>query len=286
MDTPHRNIGILLTAAGALGFSTIILFTRSISGIGAFSIAFFRALSSFVFFSALSLHYREIWHLKQYRPVVQYVIGLGISMSATGMLYIYAVQHTTAANAVLLNNTSVIYIALLAPWLLHEARPKHTWLSVGLALAGVTCIANPAKLALQREQLTGIGAGVLSGITLATTMLLSRKVREYVSGITQIWWSAAIATLMTWPWGASTPWPAILPNLPYLIALGVFAQGIPYLLYFLGLRYANAQVVSLVALLEPVGGILIGISIYHEIPDTTGIIGIILILTSILLVAR
>jgi drug/metabolite transporter (DMT)-like permease len=68
--------------------------------------------------------------------------------------------------------------------------------------------------------------------------------------------------------------------------LGVLAQGLPYMLYFLGLERIPAQVVSVVALLEPVSGIMIGMLLYREMPTVVGIAGIFLVLTSIVLVSR
>jgi drug/metabolite transporter (DMT)-like permease len=62
--------------------------------------------------------------------------------------------------------------------------------------------------------------------------------------------------------------------------------GVPYLFYFLGLRRLRAQVASIVALLEPVTGVLIGIFVYREVPDLPGFLGILLVLLSIFLVTR
>ncbi len=75
-------------------------------------------------------------------------------------------------------------------------------------------------------------------------------------------------------------------NWPYLLALGTLALGIPYFLFFQGLKRIRAQTVSIVALLEPVTGVLIGTLLYREIPSVAGWIGIALILASIVLISR
>ena len=92
--------------------------------------------------------------------------------------------------------------------------------------------------------------------------------------------------LLALPWAFQVSWSLLVQNLLPLIALGVLAQGIPYLLYFLGLQHVNAQIVSVIALLEPVGGILIGILLYQEIPGPIGIAGIVMIFASIILVSQ
>jgi len=282
----ERRRGIALTAAGALGFSTIIIFTRLIQGIPAPSIAFFRALSSFLFFSILRFRSSKNPQIRHDRCAIPRLIGLGTAVGATGMFYVYAVQHTTAANAVLLNNTAVIYVSLLAPYLLKEAHSRYTWISLSLAMIGIVCIANPAELELHSRAFWGVAAAALSGITYTMVMLLSRLLRDQVSGIVQIWWSTGIAALLALPWAFLVSWEVLVQNLPLLVALGVLAQGIPYLLYFLGLQRVDAQIVSIVALLEPVGGILIGIVLYHEIPGAVGLAGIVMIFASIALVSQ
>ncbi|HOU12934.1 MAG TPA: DMT family transporter [Anaerolineae bacterium] len=276
----------MLIAAGAIGFSSIIIFTRLITGLTSPGIAFFRALTSFCFFSALLPWFPVTLQIRRYRSEIIRLVGLGLTVGCTGMLYVYAVRYTTAANAVLLNNTSTVYVALLAPWLLREPRGRYTWPSVGLALAGIICIADPAGLRWASSEFRGIVAGTLSGVSYALTMLLSRRLRGRVSGVTQVWWSTGIAALLALPWAFQAPASVVARNLPYILALGVLAQGLPYMLYFLGLERIPAQVVSIVALLEPVSGILIGMLLYREMPTAVGVVGIFLVLAGIMLVSR
>lgn len=276
--------GVVLVALGALGFSSGIVFNRCIGGLSALNIAFFRALAGFLFFSALLHRHPQSLRVREYHGAVKHLLGLGVAVGLTAVLYIYAVRQTTAANAVLLNNTSMLYVALLAPRLLGEERPRYIWLSLGLALAGIICIANPARLELHATDTRGIIAGALSGITYAGTMLFSRRLRGRVDGLTQVWWSTGVAALIALPWAFNTPWTAFVHNLPFLLALGIIALALPYLLYFWGLERVEAQVVSVVALLEPVSGILIGLLFYQELPGPLGALGLGLVLGSILLI--
>jgi drug/metabolite transporter (DMT)-like permease len=48
----------------------------------------------------------------------------------------------------------------------------------------------------------------------------------------------------------------------------------------------DAQVASIVALLEPVSGVLIGMLLYGEVPTLLGGLGILMILTSIVLISN
>ncbi len=278
--------GIGMVVLGAFCFSLAVLFVRLVDGMDAMAISFYRSLSAFLFFSLLSLRFREPLHFARYRPALPHLIGLGLAMGLTMTLYTYAIQHTTAANAALLVNSAPIYVALLAPWLLKEARPRYTWISLALAIVGIVLITNPAALRLESASFAGIAAGAASGFTYALPMLIGRHLRSRVSSITQILWGSGIAALMLLPFAVRTGMAAALPNLPYLIPLGVISLGLSYLLYFLGLQRVSTQVVSVAALFEPVSGALIGLVVFHEYLTLPGVAGGLLVLVSIYLISQ
>lgn len=250
------------------------------------SIAFFRAFFAFVFFCGLLIWFPQPLQFKKYRSSIKLLVVQGIGIGVTTALYIYAVQNTTAANAALLVNAVPIYIAIVGPWVLKEARPRFTWLSLGLIVIGILAITNLAEMKMNLESLDGILAGVASGMTYTVTMLISRILRGKVSSVTQTWWGSGVAALLLLPWVVRTPWVDIQRNLPVLLPLGIVSLGISSLMYFLALQRVKAQVVSVVAILEPVSGILIGLVLFNEIPTILALIGSLLILSSIYLITR
>jgi drug/metabolite transporter (DMT)-like permease len=251
------------------------------------TIAFFRALFGFLFLCTLVIRFREPVQFAAYRSRMGRLLVLGAFVSMTVSLYTYAIQHTTAANAALLVNSAPIYVAVLAPLALHEARARYTWASLGLAVMGMIFVSNPAELRLDWESLGGIAAAALSGFTYAFVMLIGRSLRGAVTGLTQTLWSNGLTALVLLPWALrGVPMQTVAENIPLLIPLGVFSLGLSYLLYFLGLQRIPAQVVSVVALLEPVSGALFGLVLFDEIPNALGMIGGGLILASIYLISR
>ena len=139
---------------------------------------------------------------------------------------------------------------------------------------------------MESEEFLGIVAGVVSGFTYALPMLMGRHLGGRVSGITQIWWGAGVAALVQMPFALNSGFRPTLAHLPLLIPMGVISLGIAYLLYFLGLQRVKAQVVSVVALLEPVGGILIGWLLFQEYLTPLGAVGSVLVLASIYLISN
>ncbi|MBN1203020.1 MAG: EamA family transporter [Anaerolineae bacterium] len=285
-DQPGDWQGIALVGTAAVLFSTGIIFIRSAAELNVMSIAFFRALFAFMFLCILLVRFHEPVQVAAYRLSIPRLVVLGCSVGATAVLYMYAVQHTTAANAVVLNNSAPIYVAVLGPWLLKEPRAPYTWLCLGLAVIGIACISDPARLDLASSSISGIVAAALSAVTYAFTMILGRSLRGQVSGLTRAMWSCGVTALILLPWAIVAPRETVTANLTVLIPMGVIALGLPYLLFFLGLGRVNAQMGSMVALLEPVSGVLIGLTVYQEIPTVLGAVGGLLILLSIIVLSR
>ncbi|MBN1965681.1 MAG: DMT family transporter, partial [Anaerolineae bacterium] len=236
--------GVALVALAALCFSASIIFVRALPAFDAPTLTFYRALFAFLFFCLLTpfaARFREPLRVRAYHAHVPVLIGLGLVMAATATLYTYAIQHTTAANAALLVNSAPLYVALLAPWLLKEARPRYTWASLALAILGIVLIAGPGGLRLDAAELGGLAAGVLSGVGYAMPMLIGRHLGGRVSGLTQIWWGSGVAALVLLPFALRGDVGAALANFPTLAALGVISMGLSYLLIFLGLRRVRAQ---------------------------------------------
>ena len=279
-----KHIG--LVALGAFCYSTLIIFTRLAHGLDALSIAFFRAFFAFLFFSLLLPRFSEPLHPSRYRSAIPALIGLGVAIGATAGLYIYAVQHTTAANAALLVNSAPIYIAVLAPLLLKEERPRYLYASLALIAVGIALITITPSMRDGDGSFGGILAGVASGFMYSLTMLFSRWMRQRVSGFTQTFWGTGVAALLLLPFACRVPLSGILRNLPVLVPLGIVSLGIASLLYFVALQKLRAQVVSVVAILEPVSGMLIGLWMFHEPLTLQALSGSLLILASIYLISR
>ena len=71
------------------------------------------------------------------RKISWQTIPGAIAYSATVFLFVVATKLTTAANAIFLQYTAPIYIAMISPWFLGERTNWQDWLLVLLALSGV-----------------------------------------------------------------------------------------------------------------------------------------------------
>src|ERR1051325_1799292 len=64
-------------------------------------------------------------------------IGGAIGYALTVALFVFATRMTTAANAIFLQYTAPIYVALLGRWYLGERALRIDWLVIAVALCGI-----------------------------------------------------------------------------------------------------------------------------------------------------
>jgi drug/metabolite transporter (DMT)-like permease len=283
--------GVLLIGFGAFLFALAPIFARSVVGYQTPAIAFYRALSCAatlaVMTAVMPARRREADPRRLGRITLLLVLAQGIFMGLTSLQYTYAYLHTTVAKAVLLNYTAPIYVAILGPWLLKEKRSRWAWPAVIVGFIGIALIADPANLASFRPgELGGILAGFGSGITFAVVFMLGRYLADSIAPMARTMLGGLVMSLMFVPWGISVPAELFWQNMPWLIGLGFIGMALPYVFIFAGQKYVTAQVGSMVALFEPVCGIVVGYVVYAEHLSLLGIIGACAVLFSIYLASR
>jgi drug/metabolite transporter (DMT)-like permease len=64
-------------------------------------------------------------------------IGAAVAYAGTVVLFVVANKLTTAANAILLQYTAPVYVALFSPWFLGERAQRNDWLSLAAIMVGM-----------------------------------------------------------------------------------------------------------------------------------------------------
>jgi drug/metabolite transporter (DMT)-like permease len=169
-----------------------------------------------------------------------------IAYAATVFLFVVATKLTTAANAIFLQYTAPIYIALISPWFLGERIKWLDWLLVLLALSGVGLFFFD-RLSLQG--LSGVFAALGSGFAFAWLAVLMRR-QKAGSPEAVVLLGNIVTFLIALPW--TFPILRIEENGPPLLLLGVVQLTIPYLLYSLAIRHVRALDASIISIIEPI----------------------------------
>ena len=169
-----------------------------------------------------------------------------IAYAGTVFLFVVATKLTTAANAIFLQYTAPIYIAMISPWFLGERTTWRDWLLVLVALSGVGVFFLD-QLSLQG--LSGVIAALGSGFAFAWLTVLMRR-QKTGSPEAVVLLGNMMTFLIALPW--MFPILRIEANGPRLLLLGVVQLTIPYLLYSLAIRHVRALDASIISIIEPI----------------------------------
>ncbi len=170
----------------------------------------------------------------------------GVSYAATVILFVYATKLTTAGNAILLQYTAPVYVALLSGWLLNEKIRWFDWAAIAAVLCGMSLFFIDK---LSSGGLTGNILAVISGFTFASLVLFMRKQKDASPA-----GSAILGNLLTaficLPWMVeSSPGGTDWIGLAFL---GVFQLGLSYVFYAMAIKKVTAMEGILIPVLEPV----------------------------------
>jgi drug/metabolite transporter (DMT)-like permease len=188
-------------------------------------------------------------------------IGAAVAYSATVIAFVIATKLTMAANAILLQYTSPIFVALPGGWLLGERTGWGDWLAIGVVLGGLVLFF------LDRLSLSGLAGNLVaigSGLSFAFLLIF---LRQQKSGSPME--SIVLGNILT----AAIGLPFVFGHWPDrsgwlgIALLGTFQLGLPYALYSRGIRKVTALQAILIKGFEP---ILNPLWVYLFIGETPG----------------
>jgi drug/metabolite transporter (DMT)-like permease len=203
-------------------------------------------------------------------------IGGAIGYALTVALFVFATRMTTAANAIFLQYTAPIYVALIGRWYLGERALRIDWLVIGVALAGI------ALFFMDQLSVTGFWGNIValgSGLAFASVALCLRKEREG-SPVTAILLGNIIVALAGAPFMLSSPIGS--GDIWWLLLLGTLQLGLPYVLYSIAIKHVTALEATLIPLVEPVLNPLWVMLALGEQPGAWATFGAMLVLLAVL----
>ncbi len=167
--------------------------------------------------------------------------------AACTVAFCLATTLTSAANAILLQYTAPVWVALLGAALLREPTGRADWITIGVTLAGMALF---FKDGLTVGHLTGDLLALLSGLFFAGMTIALRRQKDG-SAIESIILGNVLACLVCLPWLARSP---ALPASGWLalVVLGTVQLGLSYLLYARAIRHVTALEAVLIPVVEPI----------------------------------
>ena len=174
------------------------------------------------------------------------IIG-SLFYSATVILFVCATKFTTAGNAILLQYTSLVYVALLSGWLLQEKIRWSDWAAIVAVLAGMTFFFLDT---LSPEGWLGNILAAITGLSFACLIVFLRKQKE-ASPAGSVVLGNFITALICLPWMVRAI-PQGGGDWAGIFLLGVFQLGLSYVLYTIAIRRVTAIEGVLIPVIEPI----------------------------------
>ncbi len=250
---------MLLVAGAALLWSTGGLGIKGIDD-SPLKVAFYRSAIAAV---ALLLHFRP--RISRLTP--GFLAGLA-SYSACLITFVIATKWTTAANAIFLQYSGVVWVLLFSPLVVKEPLRPRDAAAITIAFAGM------AVFFVGRFDPHGRAGDVvalLSGIFWAGLILSLRRERGVGAEAVVVWGNVVTAAAVL-PFVAPDLTLSVRSAAVYLF-LGVFQLAGAYALFVRGIRHVTATEASLVGMLEPIANPIWVLLFLGERPALTSIAG-------------
>jgi drug/metabolite transporter (DMT)-like permease len=161
--------------------------------------------------------------------------------------FVVATKLTTAANAILLQYSSPIWVALFGAWILREHPTRTDWITIVITIAGIGLFFADQ---LSAEHFLGNLVALGSGLFFGFVAILLRKQKD-ASPVDSILLGTLLGGLICSP--ALLTAPALDANgWLALLLLGTVQLGLPYFLYALAIRHVSALEAVLIPVIEPI----------------------------------
>jgi len=192
------------------------------------------------------------------------------------VLFVASTKLTTAANAILLQYTAPIWIALLGAWFLGEKTTRTDWLTILVVLGGMALFFADG---LAFGGALGNLLGVLSGVCFAAMTIALRKQKDG-SPVESIILGNVIAFFIGLPFMIGVPAPSPT-GIAAIIALGVVQLGFSYWLYARAIRHVTALEAVIIPIVEPILNPVWVFLVSGEKPSRWALLGGLIVITAV-----
>lgn len=276
---------LAVLAAGTFwGFMGLFVRKLNAAGFGSLEVAQARITTGLILVgiyllifdkASLKIRLKDVWCF----------VGTGIvSLFFFSTCYFNALNYTSLSVAAILLYTAPVFVMLMSLFLFKEKMNLQKVLGLILAFAG--CVLVSGIGGDSSVSTIGVLLGLGSGFFYALYSIFGRYAinRGYgawtMTFYTFLFCAIGCTFLSDWKLMGSAV-AADINILFWILGLGFVTAFLPYVLYSYGLENMESSKASILASVEPVVGTLCGVFIFHEPINATGITGIVLVLSAI-----
>ena len=203
------------------------------------------------------------------RSDLPYLVGLGVSTGLLTFSFLSAMELIPLGTAVAIEFLGPLTVAAI------RSHNRQALIWPALALLGVLLLTQPW---LGEINIEGVAYALLAAVCWGLYIVLTQEIGDRYSGMRGLALTIPIAALTAGIFGI----PQAIGNLSLNILLAGFGLAIllpiiPYALELMALRRMTSNAVGTLMALEPAIGVILGILILQQIPNSLQVIGILLV---------
>jgi drug/metabolite transporter (DMT)-like permease len=284
MVNPEKNLnpakGISLVIIAFLGFSMMSAFIKvcSNTGMGIHEIMFFQNLVALIIVMPWVLHGKKV-SLRPRNPLL--IVGRVIVGLLSMYFYFVAVKLIPLVNATLLQNTTPIFIPIIAFFVFRKKITLKMLCVMIIGFIGVTMVLHPGKGAINPGDLIALFSGFLSGLSTVIIKLLEDR-DESVKLV--MFYFLAFSTVIMGIWSIPT-WTTPTGIIWLYLALAGVFYSIFQLLLILAVKYASTTTISPFIYLAVVFSGLLDWIVWQQIPSLLTAAGAVIVISSAIISA-
>ncbi len=284
---------VLLVVFAVLLWSTGGMFIKLATNLDAYQVTFFRSLLAGI--TVLIITRRSGLRINAFG------IMCSVIYATLLFLFVWATQHTTAANAIFLQYTAPVYILILAPFVIGEKFHLRDMATVVFCIAGMSLFfVGDLSVGDYQGNIAALGSGIFLGLYI---MLLKHpravggrgtrdKGQEHtsplaprpspVSPIATVIYGNFILAILTLPNGIASAATITWLDFVAVAFLGIFQIGISYILFIKGVTGGTRPLdASIIGFIEPLLNPVWVFLMIGERPSDWAILGGIIIIMTV-----
>lgn len=197
---------------------------------------------------------------------VTYFASTKISTVAIGMLSVF---------------TYPIFITFIEPYFAKtRVKREDVWISL-IAFAGVIFMIE--NLSWKSTATQGIALGTFSALAYAFRNILSKRLMPAYSGSQLMFYQLLFGSLMLSPIAYFMPVTVEATDLWYLLLLAVLATALAHTLFLSSMSILSARTAAILAVIQPLYGVVLAITMLGEYPTARELIGGTFILSAVVI---
>ncbi len=200
----------------------------------------------------------------------------GLFLTLVMVLYVWAIKLTTAANAIVLQYLSPVFIILINLLVFQQKATLKQLIAVGISVCGIALFFFDQ---LSLEGLIGCILAILSGVFYAAYYVASNHLNSQQETLSATFFGQFYTTLFAIPFAVASPPVLSGASLVNLLLLGVIQLGLPYVIYSRAIRYCAPLNAMLICMVEPLLNPVWVFLAVGEVPGFFALMGAIVVIS-------